>query len=93
MTLIFLPKFLSSMRNMEGGTSCSGIYLTSQNLYKCCFKDKTVAPLKYCYLHGAYVGANQLLLFFSLFYVKIIIDFIQNIEVHVLMVLKNASLT
>jgi hypothetical protein len=35
------------MRNMEGGTSCSGIDLTSQNLYNCCFKDKTVAALKY----------------------------------------------
>lgn len=43
MTLIFFPKFLSSMWNMEGGSSCSGIDLTSQNLYNCRFKDKSIA--------------------------------------------------
>jgi hypothetical protein len=34
---------------MEGGSSCSGIYLTSQNLYNCRFIDKAIALVS----HGA----------------------------------------
>ena len=40
-TLIFFPKFLSSIWNMDGGSSCSGIAFAKR--YNRCSIDKTLA--------------------------------------------------
>ena len=60
---------------MEGGTSCSGIDLTSPNLYDCYFKDKTIALLKSVNSMAYIIAQNYVVFRFLMFYVKIAICF------------------
>ena len=60
---------------MEGGTSCSGIDLTSQNLYDWYFKDKTIVLLKRVNFMVYILAQNYVVLRFLMFYVKTAICF------------------
>ena len=74
---------------MEGGTSCSGIDLTSPNLYDCYFKDKTIALLKSVNSMAYIIAQNYVVFRFLMFYVKIAICFPACFEKRVLTVARS----